>query len=329
MGQKEKYIGYEALSTSDHVSLKYSIERGIVTNWDDMTAIWSHMFFNELRITTEEHPVLVAEVPLNPMADREKITEIMFETFNAPAFYAASQAVLGLYSTGRTIGVVVDSGDGVTHVVPVYYGHTLPHAIQRVDVAGRDLTNYFLKILEERGQKFSTFSERELVRVAKEKLCHVALEFEQEMLVEHSPDGHSSYELPDGRLITVGNERFRIPEALFRPSVIDLKSEGIHEATYNSICKCDLDMRGELYEHVVLAGGSTLYEGIAERMLKELTLLAPANTKIKIDATPHRKSAAWIGGSIIGSLGTYQNQWCWKEEYNESGPNIVHRKCPV
>ncbi|XP_038044803.1 actin-like [Patiria miniata] len=324
------FIGSDILAKRADLTLDYPIEHGIVTNWDDMVKIWDHTFARELRVDPEEHPVLLTEAPLNPKANREKATEIMFEKFHAPALYVANQAVLSLYSleSERSLtGTVLQSGEGVTYSVPVYEGSALSHAILRLDMAGRDLTDYLMKLLTEQGYTFTTPDDREAVRDIKETLCYVARDFDD--TVKKAAAGSSlerSYKLPDGQLITLSDARIRVPEALFKPSFLGTQGPGIHEMTNDSIQKCDEEIRSDLYANVVLAGGSTMFPGIADRMQKEVTALAPPTMKIKIIAPPERKYSAWIGGSILASLSTFPKMWTSKQEYEEYGPSIMQRK---
>lgn len=328
MEKKDCYVGDEAQAKRGILQLTYPIAHGIITNWDYMEKIWHHTFYNELRVTPEEHPVLLTEAPLNPKSNREKMVQMMFETFSCPATYVSIQAVLSLYASGRTTGIVMDSGDGVSHTVPIYEGFALPHAVLRLDLAGRDLTEYMMKLLHLRGHAFTTSAEKEIVRDIKEKLCYIALDYEEELKkTEESDEIDKTYELPDGNVISVGKERFQAPEALFQPSLVGKEAQGIHHTTFGSIMRCDVDIRKDLYANVVLSGGTTMYEGIGERMTKELTDLAPSTMQIKVIAPPERKFSVWIGGSILSSLSTFQTMWISRDEYDESGPAIVHRKC--
>jgi len=331
MGHKESLVGDEAQGMRGVMKLNYPISHGIVTNWDDMEKIWQHTFTSELRVSPEDHPVMLTEAPANPKANREKMTQIMFETFNVPKLYISIQAVLSLYASGRTTGLVVDSGDGVTHTVPIYEGYALPHAVQRLDLAGRDLTEYMMKLLTERGEfRPVTTAEREITRDIKEKLAYVALDFREEMEAAEAgdlPDLEKTHQLPDGNVITLGNERFRCPEALFQPSLIGLEQLGIHEAAFATIQDCDIDIRQDLYENVVISGGTTMFEGLSERLTQEIQAKAPSTIIVEVEAAEERKYSVWVGGSILSSLSTFQQMWITREEYDESGPSIVHKKC--
>uniref|UniRef100_A0A914E7X6 Actin n=1 Tax=Acrobeloides nanus TaxID=290746 RepID=A0A914E7X6_9BILA len=271
MGQIDSYVGDEAQSKRDILTLKYPIEYGCVTNWNYMEKIWHHTFYKELRIAPEEHPVLLTESPVNLKGDREHMTQIMFETFNVPAMYASIQAVLSLYASGLTTGIVLDFGSDITHM---------------------------------RNYTFVTPAEREIVRDIKEKFCYVALDFDQELAISQTSSAlEKSYELPNGQVITIGDERFRCPEVLFQPSLYEIP--GIQDFTTSSIMKCDVNIRKDLYANIILSGGTSMFPGFADRMQKEIQHLAPSTMKIKIIAPPERKYSAWIGGSMFASFSTF------------------------
>ncbi|KAG5547002.1 hypothetical protein RHGRI_012884 [Rhododendron griersonianum] len=311
IGQKDMYFGDEAQARRGVLRLDYPVDHGIVRDWEAMERLWYHTFDNELRVNVEEHPVLLIEAPLNPKINREKMVEIMFESFEVPATYIAIQAVLSLYGSGRTTG------------------YALTHAVQRLDLAGKNLTEYLTKILaEEEGCLLTTSAGREIVRDIKERLTYVSMDFEKEIAKSReSSELEKQYELPDGQVIRVGAGRFTCPEVLFDPSRVGMESEGIHEIVFRAIRKCDMDVRREMYANVVLSGGTTLIPSLADRLLKELSSMAHPGVRVRVVAPPERKYSVWIGGSILASLSSFQQMWISKEEYMESGASIVHMKC--
>jgi actin, other eukaryote len=244
MGQNDSYVGDEAQAKHSILTLRSPIEYGDVKNWDDMEKLWHYAYYNQLRVAPEDQPILMTESSNSPTPTGEKMAQILFETFNAPAFYVSIQAVLALYASGRTTGIVLDCGHSATQIVPVHEGLSLPGAIGRLEVSGKDITDHLMNMLRERGY---TTAQPECVRDIKERLCYVALDFEQEIqTASQSSSLEKYYELPDGQIITIGNERFRAPESLFS------SGEGLHVLAFNSIMRCDVDIRKDLYENMLV-----------------------------------------------------------------------------
>merc|ERR1711988_709918 len=340
---KDYYIGEEAQQKRGILLLKYPLEHGIVQNWDDMEKVWRHTFDNELRTVVGDDNeadedccgVLLTEAPMNPKDNRERMTQSMFESFNVRRYYVNIQAVLSLYASGRTTGVVVDCGDGVSHTVPIYEGYSMPHAIQRINPAGRDLTDYICKILQESKIVLTTTAERESAKKIKEDLCYVSENFTEE--VDNFAGKEKQFEMPDGQVVTVHNQMIRCPELMFKPSLDGKEMMGLHELTRKTVNDCDLDVRKDLLGNVVMSGGTTMFPNMPERLQAEIQGLVPEATKVKVIAPPERMISVWIGGSILASPSTFSRMWINRESkpdeqppivgYEEVGPRIVHQMC--
>ncbi|MCJ1273877.1 Actin-like protein [Puttea exsequens] len=324
------FIGKRAEELRGLLKIRYPLEHGVVTNWDDMERIWQFVYQEELKTMSEEHPVLLTEPPLNPRSNRETAAQILFETFNVPALYTSIQAVLSLYASGRTTGIVLDAGDGVSHAVPVYEGFAVPSSIRRVDVAGRDVTEYLQLLLRKSGYVFHTSAEKEVVRTIKEKTGYVALDPKKEekdwaQMGGRSESKTQEYTLPDGSKIKIGSERYRAPEILFEPEIIGLEYPGVHQMVVDAINRTDMDLRKSLFANIVLSGGSTLTKGFGDRLLHEVQRLAVKDMRIKIFAPPERKYSTWIGGSILAGLSTFRKMWVNIDDWHEN-PDIIHTK---
>uniref|UniRef100_A0A8D0H668 Actin-related protein T2 n=1 Tax=Sphenodon punctatus TaxID=8508 RepID=A0A8D0H668_SPHPU len=326
-GQKEYYVGEEAQHKRAVLSLKHPIERGIVTSWDDMEKIWKHIYDHNLGMKVYERPVLMSEPPLNPAENREKLTQLMFEKFKVPAFYLSVQAILSLYASARITGIVVDSGYGVSHTVPIYEGYCLPHAVCKLDIAGRDITDFLRMLLLESRQGFGSLPEgSSVVEDIKEKLCYVAMDPHKE-LAKRPEELQKEYKLPDGNRVKIGDPLFQAPEILFAPSDINCDAPGLQKMISQSVSKCDSTVRHTLYSNMVLSGGSSLFPGLDERIFKGLEHQVPKGAPIKFIAPPDRWFSTWIGGSIITSLTSFKQMWVTASDYKEFGPNIVQRRC--
>jgi len=326
--EKSEFVGNDVLPKRGVCSISYPVEHGVINDWDDMTKIWKHCYYNELRVEPCDQPVHMTEAPKNPVANREQMMQIFFETFQVPAFHVSIQAVLALYASGRSTGLVFDAGDGVTHLVPVYEGYALKHAVERVNLAGRDLTQYMMDILQEANVKFSSTAELDISRDIKEKKCFVSQDYEAESKeFQEQPEKATTYELPDGVVISFGSQQIRVPEVLFKPQMLGKDFQGIHHTSYRCVQKCDIDVRRELLENIILSGGTTMFPGLVERLKKEIEQLVPASVSVKIIAPNERKYSVWIGGSVLSTLATFQPMWVTRGEYDEVGASVVHRKC--
>lgn len=250
------------------------MDNGIIKRWDDMQHVWDYTFLEKLQIDPAGRKILLTEPPMNPLSNREKMCEVMFERYQFGGVYVAIQAVLALYAQGLSSGVVVDSGDGVTHIVPVYESVVLNHLTRRLNVAGRDVTRQLINLLLRRGYALNRTADFETARAIKEKLCYVSYDLELDnKLAEETTVLVENYTLPDGRTIRVGSERFEAPECMFQPHLVDVESPGIGEMLFNTIQSADVDVRSSLYKAVVLSGGSSMYPGLPSRLEKELKQL--------------------------------------------------------
>lgn len=338
---KDLMVGDEASKLRSMLEVAYPMENGIVRNWEDMCHIWDYTFGPcKMNIDATNCKVLLTEPPMNPVKNREKMIEVMFEKYQFAGTYIAIQAVLTLYAQGLLTGVVVDSGDGVTHICPVYEGFALPHLTRRLDIAGRDITRYLIKLLLLRGYAFNHSADFETVRMIKEKLCYIGYNIEQEQkLALETTFLVEPYTLPDGRVIKLGGERFEAPEALFQPHLINVEGQGIAELVFNTIQAADIDIRPELYKHIVLSGGSTMYPGLPSRLEREIKQLylervlrgeteKLAKFKIRIEDPPRRKDMVFIGGAVLADvMKDRESFWLSREEYEEKGLKVIEKLC--
>ncbi|WKY08999.1 hypothetical protein Q1695_001843 [Nippostrongylus brasiliensis] len=337
---KDLMVGEECSQLRQMLDISYPMDNGIVRNWEDMAHVWDHTFGPEkLDIDPKDCKLLLTEPPLNPSSNRERLFQVMFEQYGFHSIHVAVQAVLTLYAQGLLTGVVVDSGDGVTHICPVYQGYALHHLTRRLDIAGRDITRYLIKLLLLRGYNFNHSADFETVRLMKEKLCYVAYDVEQEQkLALETTVLSQTYTLPDGRTIRLGGERFEAPEVLFQPHLINIEKPGLSETLFGCIQSSDIDTRLDFYKHIVLSGGSTMYPGLPSRLEKEMKQLyldrvLKGNTelfqkfKVRIEATPFRKHMVFLGGAVLANIMRDRDQaseisldfWISKAEYEEGG----------
>ncbi|KAK3385712.1 actin family [Podospora didyma] len=338
---KDIMCGDEAAAARNFLQISYPMENGIVKNFEDLAHLYDYTFYDKMQVNTRGQKVLLTEPPLNPHANRERLCELMFERYGFDGVYVAIQAVLALYAQGLSSGVVVDSGDGVTHLVPVYESVVLHHLTRRLDVAGRDVTRNLIALLLRRGYALNRTADFETVRQMKEKLCYVSCDLElDKRLSEDTTVLVESYTLPDGRLIRVGSERFEAPECLFQPHLIDCEQSGLGEMLFELIQSADVDIRASLFKAIVLSGGSSMYPGLPtrlERELKQLWLTRVLNNnperlskfRVRIEDPPRRKDMVFLGGAVLANImADKPDMWVTKAEYEELGPKALEKLGP-
>ncbi|KAM8812741.1 actin, plasmodial isoform-like [Rhynchonycteris naso] len=325
LDKEDWFIGGEVQSRREKLNLHYPISRAAVTSWDHMEKIWHHSFYQVLHVAPEQHPLMLTEPPLNAMSNREKVLQILFETFNMPALYLANQGVLALYASGLTSGTVIESGEGMTYFVPIIEGCPLPLSTLQMDMAGQDITLYLLQLLSEKGNSLVSTGDREYIRDLKEKCSYVALDFEKEKAEAGWPPRTQTFQLPDGREVELGLERFLCPEALFQTDLMGRDSLGIHMTAFRSIQSCNPDLWKVLFGHVILSGGTGSCKGLMSRMQRELFALVSPDIYVKVFTCPYASYSAWVGGSILSSLSTFRDMWVTRSDYKDVGPSIVSR----
>jgi len=322
-------IGDDALLNRSLLNFSYPILSQTYVNWDELENVWKHAFTMR-SIDPHLHPLLVTAQSLVGKSQKEKLIEILFEKFEVPATYLSNAAMCALYSLGKTTGVVVDCGELLTTVTPVYEGFVLLKGVSRTTFGGRDLVDYLIKILAEKPSNITIpLNQRESAREIKERFGRMSFDYKADL---NAPTGEKEYTFPDGKqTIKIGNQQFRCSEPIFQPSLLGDEHKAdhpLHQLIYSGIMKCAINTRKELYENVFGIGGTSMFPMFEERLTKELKSVVPPTINLKVKSPPERKYSVWSGSSILGTLGALQKMWIQKEHYDETGADVVHKKCP-
>ena len=323
--QKESIVGTEAQKKFGILNISYPIQECRIVNWDDISKIWHYTFYNELKVAPEEHNVLLTESPYNTRREREQIAEMMFETFNSPCIYLSPQSVLATYAVGKSTGLMIDCGEGSTNFSPIYEGLLMRESVTHIPIAGKMIFEFLVKKLIENKQCLDSKNQKNGCKKVKEKLCYIAQDFDSEI---NNNIETSSFTLPDGSVIQINKEKILAGEILFNPKQFEIQSKSLQESFMDSIKLTDSDLREDMFKNILFNGGTSLMKGFKDRVGKEINKVSEDyKCKKKVHVYPEAQFLAWIGGSVLTSLGTFQNIWVTKQEYKESGVNIVHKKC--
>uniref|UniRef100_A0A6B2L4V3 Actin n=1 Tax=Arcella intermedia TaxID=1963864 RepID=A0A6B2L4V3_9EUKA len=354
------YVGNEMSVFRSHMEIISPTSLGIVNDWDSMEKLWDHAIMERLRVDPVDTPLLFSEPSINTKEQREKLTELVFEKYKPKGFFVAKEATLSAYASGRSTALVVDSGSDMTLTVPVHDGYVLQKSIQRSPFAGSKITEQLyssishklsnselrprymfnkkqgkgkpeIQLIQRTGvtTSYHTYQLKTTLNDLKESICRVPEEpYDEGMSITMQ-----SYELPDGTIIQLEKERYKLTDLMFQnismPGVI---SSSIQDMIMNSISSADADIRKELFGGIIVTGGNTLFKGFAERLQKEVQNKNPPQMyKLKVISpadSVERRFSSWIGGSILASLGSFHQMWMSKQEYDEVGKSLVNLKCP-
>ncbi len=327
MELQDRYVGDNAIARYEIMDFSYPIQRGEVTDWDKYENLMHYLLYSEMRVVPEEISILITEGPRTSRKNREKLTEILFETFNVKRLHIANSSMVGLYSYGKTSGLIVDSGYNVTSTVPVYEGYPLAHASLKINIGGEDLSKNLLSMITDKlDETYVDMKGRFLADDIKEKLGFVLLNQDDADDVKDS-----TYELPDGKKIELGSELFKANEILFNPDEDEQKENGImslKNMVIDSINKCDNEIKNDIKENICLTGGTTLLKNFPEKLKNEISD-SSEGIHFNLSAEQERLFSTWIGGSIVSSLDNFQFMWVSKKEYNDNGKSllVIDSKC--
>lgn len=311
MEQKENYVGEEALSKLEIMNFNYPVVQGEIKDWNKFETLLHYIFYSELKVAPEDVSILIAESPLNPKKNREKLAETLFETFNVQNIHIANSSMLALYSYGITSGIVIDSGFGLTSVVPVYEGYPLPYASFKIGFGGNNLNEILQSMLSNK-MTYKDVKGRLATERIKESHGFVSKNFEEQ---ENIGVEELKYRLPDASIIKLGSELYKFSESIFRP--FDETYPSLLQTITDCTSKCDPDITEEIQSNICLAGGTTMMNGYSDRLQKELINKKGSNSFI-FNFSQERQYATWIGGSIISSLSNFKHMWVTKKFYDET-----------
>ena len=327
MELKERYVGDDAISKYEIMNFSYPIQRGEVTDWDKFENLMHFLLYSEMKVVPEEVSILITESPRTSRENREKLTEILFETFNVKRLHIANSSMLGLFSYGKTSGLIVDSGFNITSTVPIYEGYPLSHASIRINIGGEDLSKNLLSMIQNNlDENYIDIKGRILADDIKEKLGYLLLNKDDDDDVKDV-----TYELPDGKKIELSKELYKANEILFSPNEENEKEKGllsIKNMVIDSINKCDNEIKNDIKENICLTGGTTLLKNFPEKLKNELSE-SSEGANFNLSAEQERLFSTWIGGSIVSSLDNFQFMWVNKKEYTDNGKNllVIDSKC--